>query len=585
MLVILILIGCGKKGKSPRQYADIGNTPYQEDTILLTYGTHPERALVLLDSAFLLGNIDEFHEQLCRATIYSRSLEGQRQDSALAISEALLQHDSVKNNPANLESVINLLITASRSKADDNEYLRWSLEKAALCRKQGNEVELLRTEAEIGLVLTHLGQASEGIAKLDNCIEQLDEPGSIDRMDAFVIAVKRKMDVLIDMGHYDEIPPLAQRVLDRLEHYEQHQQEYAEDSYRLSWNEHPSDRDRYLDFCRAQANGFMAIAYATMGDAQKGREHLALFDQSGYGQTFSARRMILPAQMALGLYDEAMSTYYRLAQGMGTDTMNMNYAMMLRDSAIVMRYKGHNAEAYELMRRNAQLCKLLSDSLHKSEAHNNAARYHAKEQQLMIQKVEGESQRKTILAVAIALLLVATTIVSVYYRHQRQRIAEKNRVLVRMINENSLLNVNADTSARPVRDDSAEKSADDTSLQQPDEEQQAAESDAESFETIDAIIRQERIYANANLQRQNICDRFGINRFTLNNMLFQHRGEPSLPQYINSIRLEEAVKLLRQRQDMSISAIAETVGFSPANFRKQFLRRYGMTPTEYRQNQ
>jgi len=584
LLVLFSFWGCGKGGHEVNHLKNLGDTPYQSDTILVTYGTNPERALMLLDSALLLGNVDEFHGQVFRATIYSKSLMEQCQDSAIVICKALLLHDSVKNNPDNLESVLNLLITTSRSKADDNEYLRWATEKAELCRRQGEEVELLRTEAEIGLIMTHLGQTEEGIAKLDNCIHQLDVPGSVDRMDAFIIAVKRKMDVLIDIGHYTEIPPLAQRVLNRLEHYEQHAQEYAEDSYRLSWSDTPNDRNRYIDFCRAQAHGFMAIAYARMGNTQKGHEHLASFNQSDYGKTFSARRMILPAQMDLGLYDEAMDTYHQLVQRMGTDTLNMNYARLLRDSAIVMHYKGRSAEAYALMERHTQLSKLLSDSLHKSEAHDYAARYHAKEQQLKIQEMESESQQKTIIAIAVTLLLILVTIALFYYHRQRQYIVRKNQILVRMINKNDHLIIEDDTPEEAMANDDTEQVEDGMTAQK-GVEPPLVKIDAEDFSTIDSIIRSERLYARSNLQRQDICNRFGISRIMLNSMLFQHRGDASLPQYINSLRVEEAMKLLRSRPDMTITGIAETVGFSPANLRKQFIRNFGMTPLEYRQNQ
>ena len=55
-------------------------------------------------------------------------------------------------------------------------------------------------------------------------------------------------------------------------------------------------------------------------------------------------------------------------------------------------------------------------------------------------------------------------------------------------------------------------------------------------------------------------------------------------QYINSIRLEEALHLLRDEPTKTISAIAAEVGFTPANLREQFKRKYGVTPGEYRQN-
>ena len=62
---LLTLVGCGG-GKSVRQQPHLGNTPYQQDTILVTYVTNPERALTLLDSALLLGNISEYRGQCIR---------------------------------------------------------------------------------------------------------------------------------------------------------------------------------------------------------------------------------------------------------------------------------------------------------------------------------------------------------------------------------------------------------------------------------------------------------------------------------------------------------------------------------------
>jgi len=564
-VLILAFTGCGESD-SARHIRNLGNTPYQEDTILVTLSTNSDRAMVLLDSAVLLGNISEYREQYIRASIFTKSLNVQQQDSALAICKALLKHDSVRNEPANRESVLNLLISVCRAKTDFNGYLRWALEKTELCREQGEEVEQWRTEAEIGMVMTHLGQTDKGLAKLDEAIRHLDEPGSVDRMDAFIIAVKRKISALSDLGRHHEVIPLAQRILERLDHYEQHAQDYAEDSYRLSWSDNPSDRDRYIDFSRAQANGFLAGAYAMTGDAARARECLARFNQSGYGRTFSARKMIIPAQMSLGMYDEAMATCDEIARRMGSDTINDNYAVILRNRAIVARAKGHAAEAYDLMHRHAILAKVLSDSLHTSEAHDYAARYHAQEQEQKIHEAEAASRIKTIIIGIIVLLLVIAGSVSFYYRRQRLVISEKNRALVRMINGTPLV----EPAEEPEEADDATE--------------QETETNAGLFDMIDTAIRAERLYANGALQRQDICERFCISRHTLNNLLAQHAGGPSFPQYINTIRLEKTLHLLRSNPEMTITAIAAAVGFTPANLREQFKRQYGVTPQEYRQN-
>ena len=569
LVLILVFASCGRKN-SARHIPNLGDTPYQVDSVLVAYGYHPNRALVMLDSALLLGNINEYRAKFIRAKIYSKSLLKQRQDSAILICEQLLQHDSVIHAPQERENILDLLMITSRTKVDFEGYVKWATQKAEICRQQGEETEQWRTEAEIGMVMAHLGQPEEGMERIDEAIRQLDEPGSIDRMDAFIIAVKRKITVLNGQGRYAEVIPLAQRILDRLEHYEQHASAYAEDSYRLSWSDSPADRDRYIDFSRAQANGFLAGAYAMTGDTPHARECLSRFNQSGYGHSFSGRRMIIPAQMALGMYVEAMATSDEVVYRMGRDTINDDYAVILRDRAIVARAKGHVDEAYNLMNRHANLVKVLSDSLHASEAHDYAARYHAQEQELKIQEAQTASRIKSIIIGVILLLFVIAGAFSFYYRHQRLVINEKNRALVRMINGTPFV--------APVDEIEGAEDTDEVSDSEESEDTSAL------FETIDTTIRTEHLYANVSLQRQDVCTRFCITRHTLNNLLAQHVGSSSFPQYINNIRMEEALPLLRDSASMTIAAIATAVGFTPANFREQFKRQYGVTPQEYRQS-
>jgi len=576
IIIAVLMTFCACSNDRPvRQLEHLGNTPYQQDTILVTYATQPERALALLDSALLLGNISDYRGQVIRATIYSKSLMEQRLDSAILICQSLLSHDSVRNAPTEQENILDILIVTSRLRHDDEAYLQWATQKVTICQQQGEETERWRTEADIGLLMTFLGQVDEGFMKLDEAISRLDGPGSIDRMDAFIIAVKRKINALNDLGCYADVIPLAQRTLDRLDHYEQHTSDYKEDSYRLSWSDNPADRDRYLDFSRAQAWGFMAQAYALLSEkgtvkseklaaAQKAREYLALFDQSGYGKTFMARRFIAPTQMALGMYDEALETYDEMERRMGTDTLNDDYAVILRSraTAAYARATANSQlnQAYDLMSRYASLSNILSDSLHRSEAHNYAARYHAQEQQLQIQEKADEAERSHIISMAIAVIALLAIAFAIYFFRQKRIISEKNHALVRMINDQ------AEVLSVPLA--SRKEDGEEVSM----------------FNSIDSVIRNERLYANIGLQRQDICDRFGISRHALNDLLAEHADGLSFPQYVNNIRLEEALRLLREETSKTVTTIADDVGFTPANLREQFKKKYGVTPLEYRQN-
>ncbi len=583
---LLTLAGCGD-GKSVRQLPHLGDTPYQQDTILVTYATNPERALTLLDSALLLGNISEYRAQCIRARIYSKSLVEQRQDSAILICKELLGHDSVRNDAAEQENILDLLIATSRAKPDYEEYMHWAAQKAELCHKQGQETERWRSEADVGYVMTHLGKENEGLAKLDEAISRLDAPGSIDRMDAFIVACKRKINALNELHRYNEVITLGQRILDRLNHYEQHAKDYAEDSYRLSWSDHPNDRDRYLDFSRAQANGFMAEANAMINEKAKAKEHLALFDQSDYGKTFKARRMIAPTQMALGMYDEALTTYAEIARRMAADTLNDDYAVILRSRAIAAHAKNHYVEAYDYQTRYADLSKVLSDSLMKGKAHEYAARYHDQEQKLEIAQINAESQRKTIIIWAAVIIILLVSIFACWLLRQWRVIRRKNLVLVEQIGEA----IEYKEKYEAVADDG--KKSSDTKREKAVPVTPAIESDLlslddisddELFRRLRHAIKHEHLYLDPSLDRQKIMDIFQLSRHRVGAAFAQGSEFASLSDFIRDCRLEYSCNLLVTRPDLSIKEVAAKSGFNYAsNYSSDFKNRYTMTPSNYRE--
>ena len=106
--------------------------------------------------------------------------------------------------------------------------------------------------------------------------------------------------------------------------------------------------------------------------------------------------------------------------------------------------------------------------------------------------------------------------------------------------------------------------------------------DKDLFKTIDTVIRKERLYAQANLMREDVMQRFSIGRHHLNDQLNAFADGMSFPQYINSIRMEVAYDLLTNRPEMTITEIAREVGFTAPNLREQFKCCYGITPIEYR---
>ena len=518
------------------------DTLYTARAAMLVYGTDPARALQIIDSALIVGNVDPFEADYCRAKIYAHSQVDPRHAEAIALCQDLLQRDSTRATSAstaeNRMSVLQLLMDCYRVDRDYENWLKYAIELADLNRKRGHETEALRMEAEIGVVLTQLGRHDEGLAKLNGVIEALDAGApSVDRMDASIVARKRKIAVLNEDGNFNAVIPEAEAIIRKLEDYERRPEAYAEDSFRLP----PigEDRVRYCQFYKAQAWGFLARAHAckTPADLTEARKYLQLFEQSDYGQSFGGRRMIAPAWKALGEWDKLLAIDAEMAARMGADTLNADYATILKDMADAAMAQGDPDRALSYMNRYSTLQQELNRMLQESEAQEYAARYHANEQERKIQDAESRLVRKNLVIVAVVVLMLLAAAIAYHFGRQRNKISGKNRT-----------------------------------------------PDPDLFRIIDRTIREERLYANASLQRQDILNRFGISRRTLTDLLASFADGQSLTAYINAMRLQDAVHLLREEPGMSLSDIAENVGFTPATFRDQFKRRFGMTPTEYRQN-
>jgi hypothetical protein len=133
----------------------------------------PNRALVIIDSALLMGNVDDDLATMLKAKVYIQSNNEQHLDTAQQMLEGLMERDYVKD-PGHREVVLDLLVSAYQLQDNYEQCLRWATEKADLCRQQDNETEALRTEAEIGVILVELGKEEEGIDKLNSVIASLE---------------------------------------------------------------------------------------------------------------------------------------------------------------------------------------------------------------------------------------------------------------------------------------------------------------------------------------------------------------------------------------------------------------------------
>ena len=227
MLALLAFVGCTGGGTKNKHVPRPSDTLYTEKAAMDTYATLPERALQIIDSAEMVGNLTAVRADLLRAVVYSRTSKDMKYDSAILISERLMRHDSVMANPDLQEEVLEVLLNACRLRKDNEQALHWATQLVDLYRKRGEETEALRNDAEIGTFLIRIGEQTEGLARIDSVIQQLNGKRHFNELDASIIALKRKAEICNEIGLYDEVISAAQHILDHLNDYEQHPSDFT----------------------------------------------------------------------------------------------------------------------------------------------------------------------------------------------------------------------------------------------------------------------------------------------------------------------------------------------------------------------
>ena len=557
----VLMLGCAggsDKDKAKDYPVQASDTVYTEQAAMETYGLQPERALLIIDSAEIVGNLTYVRAELLRAKVYSRTTEGFQFDTAILIAERLVGNEKVLADPDTQEEVLELLLNACRLRKDFGEALHWATQLGNLYRERSEETEALRNDAEIGTLLIRIGQQDEGLGKIDFVISQLNGKRKFHELDASIIALKRKAEICNEIGLYDDAIPAARQMLAWLDDYEQHPTVFHDGNIREPYDD---ERPDYIDFYRGKAYAYLAAAYSGSGSAdsmEEAKEYLELYEQTIAGQSVTGRFLITPTLRKLGEYDRILPIYDEVARQLGNDTLNANYLEILLGRAEAAEVQGHPIEAIDYWKRHDVLNELLAARLLQGKAHLYAARFNAQKQQMEIERhaIRERTQKRVIVALLIVLTVI---VVFLYYTfYQKRQLAEKNAAMVKLIDEKE---EQSQLLTNPVED-----TGEDLAL----------------FRQMDHRIRAERLYADQGIQRDELAKVLGMKRETINQLLDKYAGGSSIPSYLNDIRLSEACKILREQPDTTISDVANQVGLTLRNLQRLFREQYGTSPSEYR---
>ena len=544
-------VRAGGDNRAPEQYT--------KEYIMKDYMKDPVRTLQLLDkaevnSAMPLNIVDEL-----RSAVYRNMY---RNKSALHYARRAYVSDSLSHdNPSHLLRMTVSMAELFSLLSEYKESMRYAVQGVELAR----ELKDIQSECKLlfcmGENKRRLSFKEEGYLFFDQAIDLLDNSKNEDYETMLSYFYGVKMGYLIADKRSNEALEIGlqrEKLLDRM-------------------SEQSKIRADLLDLQFAYVYSKLAYLFHLMGDQKRAAVYYKKYQSTNAASTPDGK---FDATPYLLLLDNCRDFKEVMRQ---QDTLNSQYLSIL-NLEIQANVKLENYKTVINLQRDITAIK---DSIYQREKQNAAleldALYELNEKEARISEQAFQLKIRTITLICI----LSGALLALFFLwrlwHQNCVIRNKNKALVKRINEQFSMQEEMDRSQLGVEKDLSfpEKVEDESG----DNEEQDKQMNKMIFEKLDYIIKRDKMYLSPDLSREELTRIVRMNNTRFAKMI-KENTDTNLNGYINNLRLNYAIHLMKEQPDYTLRAIAESSGInSMPTFHQLFKGRTGMTPSEFKNAQ
>ena len=551
-------VRAGGDNRAPEQYT--------REYIMKDYMKDPVRTLQLLDkaevnSAMPLNIVDEL-----RSAVYRNMY---RNKSALYYARRAYVSDSLSHdNPSHLLRMTVSMAELFSLLSEDKESMRYAVQGVELAR----ELKDIQSECKLlfcmGENKRRLSFKEEGYLFFDQAIDLLDNSKNEDYETMLSYFYGVKMGYLIADKRSNEALEIGlqrEKLLDRM-------------------SEQSKIRADLLDLQFAYVYSKLAYLFHLMGDQKRAAVYYKKYQSTNAASTPDGKFDATPYLLLLGKYQAVLDNCRDFKEVMRQqDTLNSQYLSIL-NLEIQANVKLENYKTVINLQRDITAIK---DSIYQREKQNAAleldALYELNEKEARISEQAFQLKIRTITLICI----LSGALLALFFLwrlwHQNCVIRNKNKALVKRINEQFSMQEEMDRSQLGVEKDLSfpEKVEDESG----DNEEQDKQMNKMIFEKLDYIIKRDKMYLSPDLSREELTRIVRMNNTRFAKMI-KENTDTNLNGYINNLRLNYAIHLMKEQPDYTLRAIAESSGInSMPTFHQLFKGRTGMTPSEFKNAQ
>lgn len=556
LLLAIFVVSCGERNKNSQVYS----TPKEKEVTLLRkittmYIVKPKKALQMLDSAEQHRLIPIEEIQNLRAMSYFYGLDNPNKALECAnkgYSNAIENVDTL----AQLNS-LKVLVTVYYMQSHYTEVIIKSNEAIELAQKINDKESVAFFYMALGSAKSEIDNLNDALDYLNKSIEIyqtiVEDSARWDTYNNMLYALTKQVDVYASNRFYDKAVSLIPRCLALLDYLKK------SDSATIGLN----------DIREAELMAACSKAYYGAGEAKKAEKCYEKLKLTKYGNTDHGIALAVPYLVNSGQYAEAIRCIKIQKKHMQEHHSIVTYyyiKSLLRNEFMCYYSLNMNKEASFSAHENM----VVADSLRAREKKDyvRAVKKVFADRDIQLQLIKHEQKAETsqivillatILVVALGLLLA----ISIRYNNILRRKDRANLAAMEELRKlyNERTRQHTDTIAVDENEDDDE--------------------DRKMFVVIYNEIITRKLYLKPGFSRDDAISivPMSMKQFSA---LFQ-KYSTGFVSFVNNLRLEHSLELIRSNQEYTIEGIALDSGFSNRQtFHRLFVEKYGMTPTEYK---
>ena len=328
------------------------------------------------------------------------------------------------------------------------------------------------------------------------------------------------------------------------------------------------------------------------GQAEK---YFAMYQSTEYSRTPDGKMYSIPYLLASKHYKQVIDNSQEFKELMRKqqDTINAQYMNVLEREVQAYMGMGNYKEAAIL--QGAIIA--ITDSINNRDKENAALElntmYDTSEKEDYIAKQAFQLKVRNITLTFLTCITLLTLFVLWRMWRFNHIIRYKNKILAKFINErlarkkdsqsldiDEQLMISQDIEDESILFDDQEEISDETGKASGEEEE-----NKKIFIELNRIVVQDQLYLSSELSREDLAQLVHLNNARFARMIKECTGT-NFNGYINDLRIDYAIKLLKLHPNYTIRAIADEVGFnSTPILYNLFKKKTGMTPYEFKKAQ